>query len=97
MHQHPSPSPLTTQGLAALIGLNLLEAAYPDGLPRDWHDPQKLHTQIEAMRMAFADTFAFNADPQHVQVPLDVLLSKEYAAKQWATHFDKDKVSSVGG
>lgn len=85
----------TCQGLAALIGLNMLEHAYPEGLPRDWHDPAKLHVQLEAMRLAFAAAFAFNSDPEHVEVPLDVLLSKEYAAAQWAAHFSADKVLRV--
>lgn len=87
-----SPSP---QGLAALVGLNLLEQAFPDGLPRDWHDPAKIHVQLEAMRLAFADAFAFNSDPEHIDVPLQVLLSKEYAARQWKTHFQEGMVRLV--
>lgn len=89
LYVHPPP---TYQGLAALIGLNLLEQAFPDGLPRDWHDPAKLHAQLEAMRLAFADAFAFNSDPEHMEVPLDVLLSKEYAARQWRAYFEEGKV-----
>lgn len=39
-----------------------------------------LHTFIEASGQAFADRFAYMADPTRVPVPLDGLLSKEYAA-----------------
>ncbi len=39
-----------------------------------------LHTFIEASGQAFADRFAYMADPTRVAVPLDGLLSKAYAA-----------------
>ena len=39
-----------------------------------------LHAFIEASGQAFADRFAYMADPTRVTVPLDGLLSKEYAA-----------------
>lgn len=39
-----------------------------------------LHTFIEASGQAFADRFAYMADPSRVPVPLDGLLAKEYAA-----------------
>ena len=39
-----------------------------------------LHAFIEASGQAFADRFAYMADPTRVPVPLDGLLAKEYAA-----------------
>lgn len=39
-----------------------------------------LHTFIEASGQAFADRFAYMADPSRVPVPFDGLLAKEYAA-----------------
>ncbi len=39
-----------------------------------------LHTFIEASGQAFADRFAYMADPARVHVPLDGLLAKDYAA-----------------
>ena len=39
-----------------------------------------LHSFIEASGQAFADRFAYMADPSRVPVPLDGLLAKEYAA-----------------
>ena len=39
-----------------------------------------LHAFIEASGQAFADRFAYMADPTRVPVPLDGLLSREYAA-----------------
>ena len=44
------------------------------------NSPQALHTMIEAMRLAFADTQQYLADPDAVPVPTEQLLSKAYAA-----------------
>jgi gamma-glutamyltranspeptidase / glutathione hydrolase len=69
--------PPNGQGLAALLGLNLLEgfdlAAYPA------LSPQRLHLEIEALRLAFADTGWYVADPAFSPAPLAGLLSKAYA------------------
>jgi gamma-glutamyltranspeptidase/glutathione hydrolase len=68
------------QGLAALIALNILEE-YPlsdmDPLSAD-----RLHLMLEAMRLAFADTRRYAADPAFSPAPLADLLSKEYAARR---------------
>jgi gamma-glutamyltranspeptidase/glutathione hydrolase len=72
--------PPNGQGLAALIGLNILESFELDSLP-----PQaaaRLHLEIEAMRLAFADTGWYVADPAFNPAPLGWLLSKEYAAER---------------
>ena len=42
----------------------------------------RLHLIIEALRLAFADARRFVADPEHAAVPVDQLLSKEYAARR---------------
>ena len=39
-----------------------------------------LHTVIESTKLAFADREAYYGDPEFDQVPLDTLLSKEYAS-----------------
>lgn len=69
--------PPNGQGITALIALNILEGF---DLPSDPLSPDRLHLEIEALRLAFADTRWYVTDPSVVPVPVDDLLSKEYAA-----------------
>jgi gamma-glutamyltranspeptidase/glutathione hydrolase len=75
--------PPNGQGLAALIGLNILEtfdpADTPVGSALEWH------RRIEAIKLAFADRDAFIADPDHAHVPVKALLDKAYARERAAT------------
>ena len=70
--------PPNGQGLTALIGLNILEGFDLSGMAP--LSTERLHLQIEALRLAFADTRWYVADPQFGDIPLDQLLSKDYAA-----------------
>ncbi len=69
--------PPNGQGLTALIGLNLLEGFDIAALPP--LSAERLHLQIEALRLAFADTRWYVADPQFSVAPVAELLSKAYA------------------
>ena len=71
--------PPNGQGIAALIALNLLEGF---DLPANPLANGRLHLEIEAMRLAFADTRWYVADPRMVRVPVAELISKEYASKR---------------
>jgi gamma-glutamyltranspeptidase/glutathione hydrolase len=70
--------PPSTQGFAALQILNLLEgfdvASWGDGTA-DYY-----HHMVEAVKVAFADRDEWLTDPAFVAIPLEQLLSKEYAA-----------------
>lgn len=72
--------PPNGQGITALLALNLLEGF--DLAAMAPLDPQRLHLQIEALRLAFADTRWYVADPAVTPVPIDELLSKGYAAER---------------
>jgi gamma-glutamyltranspeptidase/glutathione hydrolase len=72
--------PPNGQGIAALIGLNILEGY--DLLAFDPLSAERLHLEIEAMRLAFADSRWYIADPAFNPVPVETLLSKEYAAER---------------
>jgi len=74
--------PPNGQGLAALLALNLLEGLDLAGMAP--LSTQRLHWMIEAMRLAFADTRWFVADPDFSPAPLGELLSKEYAEQRRA-------------
>jgi len=41
-----------------------------------------VHTLTEALKLSFADRHRYYGDPKFVKVPLDVLLSQEYAAER---------------
>jgi gamma-glutamyltranspeptidase/glutathione hydrolase len=43
-------------------------------------NPDAWHFMVEAKKLAYSDLHAYNADPQFVDVPVDDLLSKTYAA-----------------
>ncbi|MCX6030406.1 MAG: gamma-glutamyltransferase family protein [Chloroflexi bacterium] len=70
--------PPNGQGIAALLALNVLEGFDLAGL--DPLSPGRLHLEIEAMRLAFADTRWYVTDPQFFNIPITQLLSKDYAA-----------------
>jgi gamma-glutamyltranspeptidase/glutathione hydrolase len=72
--------PPNGQGLATLLALNLLEGFDIASMPA--LSAQRLHLMIEAMRLAFADTRWYVADPVFNPAPLEWLLSKEYAGQR---------------
>ena len=85
--------PPNGQGLAALIGLNILENYNVAAMGPN--SPQLLHTMIETMRLAFADAQQYIADPDAVAVPTEALLSKGYAAERAALIDDRSAFADV--
>jgi gamma-glutamyltranspeptidase/glutathione hydrolase len=74
--------PPNGDGIAALEMLNIMEQFKPD--PAGPHSPGELHTRIEAMKLAYADVKKYDGDPHFSKIPVNQLLSKEYAAKRAA-------------
>jgi gamma-glutamyltranspeptidase / glutathione hydrolase len=82
--------PPNGQGMAALEMLNLMST-----LPADKAGPvapMELHNRIEAMKLAYADLYRFNADPRFAKVPVRGLLSGDYA-RQRAELIDPEKAN----
>ena len=75
-------TPVCTGGPAVLQALNLLEGF--DVRDGGAFSALTLHLTIEAMKLTWADRFAYTGDPAFVAVPLTGLLSKEYAARRRA-------------
>jgi gamma-glutamyltranspeptidase/glutathione hydrolase len=72
--------PPNGQGIAALQILNILERYDLEGM--GFGSADYVHTFVEAKKLAFADRAKFYADPKFNQIPVDWLISKQYAAKR---------------
>jgi gamma-glutamyltranspeptidase/glutathione hydrolase len=84
-------TPPPTQGLAALLALNLLEGFELARL--QYHSAEHLHLLVEMVKLAYADRDRWIADPSRSRVPVARLLTKEYAAERRRS-FDPRKAQS---
>ncbi len=82
-----SPGPVLLQQL------RLLEARGVGGAPDADDDGAAVHALVEAQKLAFADRVAWYGDPAATDVPLDALLSPDYAAAR-AALVDPERASS---
>jgi len=93
--------PPPSQDWAANEMLNVLEACVPKWAPGASlaslgpTNPKYWHFLVEAKKLAYADLFAYNADPNFSKVPLDRLLSKTHAASL-CSKVDPAKASPSG-
>ena len=85
VHKCPTwtQGPTFLQHLALLDGFDLKQLGH--------NSTDYLHVWLESAKLAFADREAYYGDPLFDQVPLDVLLSREYAAARRAI-IDKHEV-----
>lgn len=82
--------PPNGQGLAALQMLNLLEGFDLKAMGRD--SAEFWHVMVEAKKLAFEDRARFIADPEFAKVPVEALVSKEYARER-AKLLDRTRAS----
>ena len=66
--------PVLPQALNVLCGFDLRAFGH--------NSPQYIHVVVEALKLAFADRHRYYGDPKFVSVPIDVLLSGEYALER---------------
>ena len=78
--------PPPSQGFATNEALNILEACVPKVVPGESlaslgpSNPQYWQLLVEAKKLAYADLYRYNADPDVERVPVARLLSPEHAA-----------------
>jgi gamma-glutamyltranspeptidase/glutathione hydrolase len=72
--------PPNGQGIAALQILNILELY--DVKSMGFGSEEYMHVLVEAKKLAFEDRAMYYADPAFNQLPVDRLISKEYAAER---------------
>ena len=70
--------PPNTQGIAALMMLNLMET-FPLG-EYGFHSTNALHVMIEAKKLAYSDMLRYVADQTFYKTPVSAMLSKSHAA-----------------
>lgn len=75
-----SMPPPSSGGVHLLQILNIIGAT--DFKSSGWHNPNVLHLMVEAMRIAYADRSQYLGDPDFVKVPVQQLISPEYAAQR---------------
>ncbi|MGH9323029.1 MAG: gamma-glutamyltransferase [Vicinamibacteria bacterium] len=69
-----------TQGIAALMMLNLME---PHPMSEyGFHSADALHVMIEAKKLAYADMLHYVGDPRFSPVPVSQMLDKAHAAER---------------
>ena len=85
--------PPNGQGISALIALGILDKFDLASLPVDGVDSQ--HLQIEAMKLAFADTYKYVAEPSSMAVSPEQMLDDAYLASR-AKLIDMKKAQDFG-
>ena len=74
--------PPNGQGIAALVGLSILDGLELARHPRE--SVESYHLQIEALKLSLTDARRYVADPEHADVPVRGLLDRSYAAERRA-------------
>lgn len=85
--------PPNGQGIVALMALNILNQ-FDDLKDRD--SAMTAHRQIEATKMAFADSFHYVTDPRYMSLDYRQLLSPDYAAARASLMTERAQVYSHG-
>lgn len=85
-----SMPPPSSGGVLVVQMLNMLEPY--DVKSMGWGSSELIHLMIEAERRAYADRAQHLGDPDYFDVPIDMLISKDYARARFSD-FDPGKAS----
>jgi len=85
-----SMPPPSAGGICLVELLNILER-YPIGT-LGWNTPETVHFMVEAERRVYADRAQYLGDPDFIKIPVEQLISKEYANKR-AQDIQQDKAT----
>jgi gamma-glutamyltranspeptidase/glutathione hydrolase len=69
-----------SQGPSMIEALNILSGY--DLAAMKYNSAAYIHTLVEALKLAYADRDTFYGDPKFSKIPMETLLSKEYAAQR---------------
>ncbi len=78
-----SMAPVSSGGATLAEIANILEAYDLGGM--GWHSSDAIHLMAEAWKRAYADRNAYLADPDFVAMPLERMISDDYAAERRST------------
>ncbi|MDY3868779.1 MAG: gamma-glutamyltransferase family protein, partial [Pyramidobacter sp.] len=84
--------PPNGQGITVLMALNILKGF--DFISHD--DAAIFHRQIEAMKLAFADSLRYVADPRFESVPVEGMLADDYASRRRGLIGDRARLPEAG-
>jgi gamma-glutamyltranspeptidase / glutathione hydrolase len=91
--------PPSTQGFAVLEIMNMLEVCPArlglDAAKLGSRSADYWHFMVEAKKLAYADLTRFNGDPDFSAIPVNWLISKDYAAEQ-CSRIDMRKAAPIG-
>jgi gamma-glutamyltranspeptidase / glutathione hydrolase len=82
--------PPNTQGIAGLQILNIMEGFDVSGM--EFGSAEYIHHFVEAKKLAFEDRARYYADPDFNEIPIDWLISEEYATERRAL-IDPDRAA----
>ena len=77
-HEIVSVGPTSSGGTHIVQALNILEEF--DVCSMGFGTSENVHLMAETLKIAFADRFEYMGDPEFVEVPVEALTSKKYAA-----------------
>lgn len=85
--------PPNGHGITVLMALNILKGLE---LPAEKDCADTYHKILESIKLAFADTKAYVADPRYMKTKVEDMLSEEYAARRRALISDKALLPAAG-